>query len=332
VDDCSTDDSYAVAKRLEGRYPGRLIVVQTPKNTGNAAGAKNYGSKFVNTELIGFVDDDSYPEKNAISNMIGFFDDFKVGAVTTEILVKNRHNFLLKLQSIEYKSIKFTRKLLEYLDSIYVTPGPLAIYRKTIFDEVGKFDEGNLTEDIELAWRIQYHRYKIKMSVQSRVYSIAPEAFKQWFKQRIRWNIGGLQTMFKYKNILFRKGTLGSFILPFYILSWSLGFIGLFIFGYRIFKTLLVNFLSTKYSLEAQTAILSLSDINLGFGTLTFFGLVIFFLGLFYTIFSLYNTNEPSYKREGFFTIAFYMVFYLFLYPIILITSLYKLILGDFKW
>ncbi len=64
VDDCSTDGSYAIIKKFARIY-SRVLCVQTPKNTGNAAGAKNYGAKFVKTELIGFTDADSYPLKDS---------------------------------------------------------------------------------------------------------------------------------------------------------------------------------------------------------------------------------------------------------------------------
>ena len=137
--------------------------------------------------------------------MIGFFDDSKVGAVTSTVLVRNRNNFILKLQSIEYKVIKFSRKLLEFLDSIYVTPGPLAIYRKSAFDKVKGFDENNLTEDIEITWHLQLKGYKIKMSVPSRVYCVSPTRIKEWINQRNRWNIGGLQTVSKYRKNFLKK-------------------------------------------------------------------------------------------------------------------------------
>ncbi len=332
VDDCSTDNSYKIAKKFEKEYPGIVKVVQTPKNTGGAAGAKNYGAKFVDTELIGFTDDDSYPEKDAINKMISFFDDEKVGAVTSTVLVHNRNKFILKLQSLEYKVIKFSRKLLEFLDSIYVTPGPLAIYRKSAFDKVKGFDEKNLTEDIEITWNLQYHGHKIRMAVPSRVYSIAPEKVKDWIKQRNRWNIGGLQTVKKYRKTFLKKGMLGAFILPFFVLSWLIGLFGIFILGYRISRTIILNYLSVNYSVQAQTAIFSLSDINLTANILVFFGVAVFLLSLFYTIFAIASVKEKKYKRENWFTIGFYMVFYLLLYPIILIISLYKFLKGDFKW
>ena len=332
VDDCSTDNSYEIAKKFEKKYPGRVKVVQTPKNTGGAAGAKNYGAKFVETELIGFTDDDSKPEKHAIRQCIGFFDDKQVAAVTSTVLVQNRNKFILRLQSLEYKVIKFSRKLLEFLDSIYVTPGPLAIYRRSAFKKVKGFDESNLTEDIEITWHLQYEGYKVKMAIPSRVYSVAPETVKDWINQRNRWNIGGLQTVQKYRKTFLRKGMLGAFILPFFVLSWFVGLFGIGILGYRIFQTVVTKYLSASYSVQAQTAILSLNEINLTVSSLVFFGLSVFILSLFYTVFAISSVKEKQYKNENWFIVGFYMIFYLILYPMVLIISLYKFLKGDLKW
>ncbi len=331
VDHGSTDNSYKIIKAYAKKY-SRVMVVKCPRKWKNAAEAKNYGAKFAKTDLVGFTDADSFPEKGAIAKMIGFFDDIKVGAVTSTVLVKNRNNFILKLQSIEYKVIKFSRKLLEFLDAIYVTPGPLALYRKTAFDKVKGFDVNNLTEDIEITWNLQYHKYKVKMSVPSRVYCVSPHRVKGWINQRNRWNIGGLQTINKYKKTFMRKGILGAFILPFFILSWLVGLFGIFILGYRIFRFFLLNYLSTSYSIQAQTAVLSLNDVNLALSALVFFGLIVFFFSLFYTILALSNVREKQYRRENWFSVGFYMIFYLLVYPIILIMSLYKFLKGDLKW
>ena len=74
VDDCSKDDSYEIIKSLAKKYP-KVMAVQTPKNTGNAAGSKNYGAKFADTEFIGFTDGDSFLEKGSIDKMVGFLKD-----------------------------------------------------------------------------------------------------------------------------------------------------------------------------------------------------------------------------------------------------------------
>ena len=332
VDDCSTDDSYRIMKEYAKKY-SKVMAVQTPKNTGNAAGAKNYGAQFVKTELIGFTDADSYPEKGSVNKMVGFFNDLKVGAVTSTVLVKNRNKFIEKLQAIEYKVIKFSRKLLEFIDSIYVTPGPLAVYRRKAFEDVGKFDEENLTEDIEITWNLQMNNWKVKMCVPSRVYSVAPTKVKEWINQRNRWNMGGLQTIFKYKKQALKgKGMLGAFILPFFVLSWLLGLFGISILVYRLLRELVVSYLSTKYSIGAQTAVLTLREINLTPHVLVFLGLTLFLFGLFFTLIALSNAKEKKYKRVGVFTLGFYLIFYLLLYPIILVISLTKFLKRKRAW
>jgi len=333
VDDQSKDRSYEIMKEYEKKYPGLVKAVQTPKNTGNAAGAKNYGVRFVKTELVGFTDADSFPVVGSIGKMVGFFDDLKVGAVTSTVLVHNRKRFLERLQAIEYIVIKFSRKLLEYVDSIYVTPGPLAMYRKEYFDKIGGFDESNLTEDIEITWNFLSHGYLVKMCVPSKVYSIAPSTLRAWFKQRLRWNMGGVQTMIKYKGAFLKKGMLGAFVLPFFIFSWFLGVFGISVIGYRLVRSAILKFFATSYSVQTNAVLISMKDINLTPNVLIFLGVILFVLGLIYTLVAYFNIKESKeVRRPGVVAMTFYMFFYLMAYPIILIISAYKLIRGKKTW
>jgi cellulose synthase/poly-beta-1,6-N-acetylglucosamine synthase-like glycosyltransferase len=332
VDDCSTDNSFRVIKEFEKKYPSLVRVVQTPKNTGRASGSKNYGAKFVDTEIIGFTDADSFPQRGAIEKMMGFFKHKKTGGITSLVLVKNPKTLMEKLQAIEYRVIAFTRKLLGFLDAIYVTPGPLALYRKSVFDEIGGFDESNLTEDIEITWNLIKHGYRIEMSILSRVYTVAPNKFKDWFKQRVRWNHGGLQTMKKYQTQFLKKGTLGGFVLPFFVFSWILGLAGLAIIVYRTIRTIVLRLLSTTYSLQSQATILSLRDINLVPGVLIFYGIILLIFGILLIVISIKNTREKGFKKFGLIDMTMYMFVYLLSYPIILIISIYMLIRKKETW
>ncbi len=332
VDDCSTDGSWEVIKKLAKKYK-KVKAVQTPKNTGNAAGAKTYGSKFVDTELIGFTDADSYPDKNSISKMIGHFDDKRVGAVTSMVLVKDKKNFLEKVQAIEYKMIAFNRKLLGFVEGIYVTPGPLAIYRKSAFDKIGGFDRKNLTEDIEITWHLVEAGYIVRMSFDARVYSIVPRKIKIWIKQRIRWNIGGMQTIYKYRKYFGSRkaGMLGQFILPFFIFNWLLGLLGIVVLVYRVSRTLFLRYLATTYSVQSQVAVLTFNDINLSPSVLIFFGLATIAINFFLIRVALAYGKEEG-KKDRLFNIAFYMFFYLLAYPIILVTSFFRFVTGKTSW
>jgi cellulose synthase/poly-beta-1,6-N-acetylglucosamine synthase-like glycosyltransferase len=330
VDDCSTDNSFKILKALEKKYK-QLLVVQTPKNTGCAAGSKNYGASFAKTDLIGFIDADSFPKENAIERMIGFFDNERIAAVTSFILVKNQENLLTRLQAIEYQIIAFTRRLLGFIEAIYVTPGPLAIYRKKYFDNLGGFDEKNLTEDIEITWHFVSKGYKVAMSPESRVYTVAPSKLNAWVKQRVRWNLGGIQTILKYKFSFLKSGMLGKFILPLFVSSWVLAISGLFVLGYRVFRTVIVRVLSTKYSIEAQTAILTLNDLQVSVNVLFLFGAITLFLGMVFTFIALIHSKE-DFKKERIHEVLIYAFFYLLMYPIVMIKSISNYIRKKRAW
>jgi hypothetical protein len=79
-------------------------------------------------------------------------------------------------------------------------------------------------------------------------------------------------------------------------------------------------------------AIFNLKEISLAPNVLIFFGLILFFMGLWFTVVALINMKGESEKRENFFTVGFYMLFYLLFYPIILIISGYKFLRGYRKW
>ncbi len=337
VDDCSTDDSYEVVKKYVKKYPGMVKLVKTPKNTGNAAGAKNYGCKFVKTELIAFTDADSFPEKGSIEKMIGYFDDPKMGVVVGSIFVQNSRNFLSRLQHIEYIIIKFSRKLMEFIDSIFVTPGPLVVYRKKIFDEIGGFDSKNMTEDLEITWNIICHGYKVKMNVSAKVYTVVPEKWKEWFNQRIRWNIGGYQAMIKYRKRYPNSGMLGYYIMPMFLFYWFISLFGLGLASYRIFTWIVSRYLDLSYSVGSNVALIVINDISFNPDILFFFGIVLFGISIVFTLIAYFDHNEKrkfrkDFKKPGPFIIITYMTIYLAVYPIIMVGSIYRFIRGKRIW
>lgn len=331
VNDGSTDKTKEVVKDLQKKY-SKLILINNRRNLGNAAKSQNIGLKYAKGELIAIVDADSYPAKESLKKMVGFFEDEKVGAVTCPVLVRNRNIFIEKLQAIEYKVIAFTRKLLDFVDAIYVTPGPLALYRRKALDDIGGFDEKNLTQDIEATWHLTANGWQRRMSLSTEVSTTAPSDFIGWFKQRRRWNIGGLQCIGKYRKSIFKKGILGFFIIPLFIVSTFLGLLGLGIFAYLITRRFISNYLFVKYSIIASTPLLTLNDLYITPSILNYLGIILFFFGLVFTLLILSILKERILIKENILNIPFYLLVYLTLYPFIMVDSIWHLIRGSGRW
>lgn len=330
VNDCSKDNTRKIVENLLSKYP-KLKLINNERNLGKA-GSLNKAWKLANSELIAVVDADSFPRTDSLKKMIGYFDDPKVGAVTCPVLVRNKNTFWSKLQNIEYIAISFGRKLLEYVDAIYVTPGPLAIYRKKALEDINGFDEKNMTEDIEATWHLAYNNWDRKMSLSTGVLSEVPTKIKPWFIQRRRWNIGGLQCIKKYGHAIGKKGMLGFFIIPFFIINMFLGLLGLSIFFYLIFTRFLLNYLSAKYSIIADTPFITLDQFYITPSVLNYLGVILFIAGLTYLLLIMSIINEKIAAKENFLNILFYLLFYLILYPFIMVNSIWHFYRKRYIW
>jgi len=323
VDDGSTDRTAEVAKKT-----GVKVI---RKEKGGKANALNYALKYAKGEIVGVVDADSYPEPNALMKSLPFFSDPMVASVTTRILAKDSKGLLGKLQEIEYALIAWTRKLLEYVDSIQATPGPLSLYRRKILNELGGFDENNATEDIEIAWRLMDAGYKIRMAGAETKTEI-PKSIRGWWKQRIRWNIGGFQTSYKYRKSAFRKGsgTFGFFVVPFSVISYVLSILLLSVIFYFViyhvvmYGTYLISALSIGLN---PLKYLSLPVLD------TFFVFVIPIAIMTVAILVLGLSGIKNMRSgRSWLEFAVFLGVYIALYPFVLIDSLIKYARGYREW
>ncbi len=330
VDDGSTDNTLKIARRLEKKY--KKVKVYTKENEGSKAGALNFGLKKAKSEIFAVVDADSYPAEDSFSKMVGFFDDKTVGAATCVFVPRNRNKLLEKLQVIEYNVIAFTRKLLGYVDAIYVTPGPLALYRKSALEKIGGFSTKNLTEDIEATWHLAYEGYKRRMCLATYATTTVPNKFKPWYRQRRRWNIGGLQCISKYKGCFLKKGMLGFFILPFFVLQLFLGLLGLSIFIYLITTRIISNYIFAKYSIHVGTPLITMNDFFITPSFLNYLGVILFIAGAVFTILLLVIMKERILRKQNIFNMLFYFIFYLSVYPFIMMSAIYHFIKGTGTW
>lgn len=309
IDDGSRDKTYEIAKKHESK----LVKVFTKKN-GGKANAINFGLKRAKNDFVVVMDADSLPNKDALINCMKYFDEKKVAAVTAHIMPK-RTNLLQKFQHIELMVVNLQRKLQESPNIINCTPGPFSVYRKDILMQVGGFDEKNLVEDVEIAWRLISKGYKIRMAFDAMVDCIYPYSFRMWWKQRTRWGIGGIQTLFKYISHLFKRSShgVGSYLVPTSIAGYSFAILGIGLFTYLV-GLQLFNF--SYYAVKSLSIGMNpFSTFSIGY-LLDFkriYGMMIFVLFLI----TLKIASNVHKIRVNPLLVLLYMTIYATLYPFI---------------
>ncbi len=325
INDGSTDRTLEIAKRLASQHFGIRVL---DKNNSGKANSLNEALAIAKGELVAVVDADSYPQPASLSRMVGFFDDIQVAAVTSRVLVKNKPNWLCNFQVLDYSIIAWTRKLLDFVDSVYVTNGPLSVYRKSYARKVGGFDPRNLTEDIEITWHLLSKGYKTRMAYDAIVYTTVPESLKIWIKQRVRWNLGGIQTVQKYWKSMFKQGAFGYFVVPYVSASFAFAIIG-FILLLRYFWIKGIYHAISAYYLVQGYGYFNYFDFRPLFTVLLLFGLGFFIMAVYYYKTGFKNSEAGN---QSIFNIIIYSFIYRSLYIVPLIMALYKLAKRDVRW
>ena len=221
VNDGSADRTEEIAKPLIEKHKEHNIILLSQENKGKGA-ALNAGMNISKGDFFVCLDADSFVEKDALKKMLPYFSEDDIAAVLPSLKVRNPKNTIQRMQWYEYIVNMFYKELMGRLNSVHVAPGPFSIYRKSILKKVGGFDEDdNLTEDLEMALRLQSMNYKLIQLLDTTVYTIAPDNLKSLYAQRNRWYKGSIINALKYKRMIFNRdyGDFGIIQMPTILIS-----------------------------------------------------------------------------------------------------------------
>ncbi|WP_414836890.1 glycosyltransferase [Candidatus Nanohalococcus occultus] len=214
VDDGSTDGTLEIAKEMIDESITEII--ESSENEGKAA-ALNKGLDSTDSEYMVVVDADSKVDGPLLKEAVETIEvDSNIGAVISAIMPLNSNTLVRRLQVVEYRLRDFYRNLMADVQILDVTPGAFSMYRTRDLNDIGGFDVGNLTEDLEMAWSLRKHGRDIEMVRKKRSYTELPGTLKGLHNQRVRWARGHIQNLFKHKDMFFnsRYGWFGLFHMP----------------------------------------------------------------------------------------------------------------------
>jgi peptidoglycan-N-acetylglucosamine deacetylase len=322
VDDGSTDDTWQALQKFKGHPQIRVL----SKANGGKHTAMNLALESVDTDLVGALDADSFVTPEALRKIVPYFDDATVMAVTPSIKVHEPKNVLQHIQKTEYSWSIFLRRMLSALGALYVTPGPFSIFRTKVFRELGGYKHAHMTEDMEMAMRMQKHRYKIVNSHGAHVYTVTPNTLGSLVKQRTRWSYGFLNNAIDYKALFFNKnyGHFGMFIMPIAIVSMFTSFAMVSRIAWNALSTMLdqvTRFRAVGFTWKVSTPSFDWFFINTGVLTIVVVTALIL-TGVI--LFLSFRLSDGKFKfTQGLF---YYLFLYVFLTPLWLTKALFKTI------
>lgn len=220
IDDGSTDGTWDAIQKFSKHSNIKIF----KKENGGKHTALNLGLIHTETDFVGCLDADSFADKYSLVRLMSYFErDPSIMAVAPSIIAHNSKSIIQNAQAAEYHMSIFMKKMLGLIGGIHVTPGPLTVFRRKVFDDLGPYQHAHNTEDMEIAYRMQKNHYKIEQCNDAFVYTNTPATAKKLYRQRLRWIYGFINNTIDYRNLLFKKryGHFSLFTLPAGLLSIS---------------------------------------------------------------------------------------------------------------
>ncbi len=322
INDNSSDDSAEILQNIKENHPERHIkIINTDSITGGKgkSNALNIGFEQSKGSLLAIYDADNTPEKNALKELVfAIIKDKKAGAVIGKFRCRNKNrNLLTKFINIEGIYFQWMAQAGRWqLFKLSTIPGTNFVIRRSVLDQLGGWDTGAITEDMEISFRIYRLGYHIRFCPRSTSWEQEPEIISVWLKQRKRWVKGNYYVLIKnFKNLFDRKTGPVRFDLFYFFAIYVLflassiasdlifflgfgGFIQTSIMGYSLllwFMAYILFVLSVLIALSTEKGELSFS--NIGITLLMYF--TYSKLWAFVAVIGFFSfVNDSLFKRE----------------------------------
>lgn len=225
------------------------------------AQALNFGVSYASHDLICTMDADTIPTARGVEGCLqAFAADSKLVAAGGVIQVLNSQvikenvpssirskGWLTTFQGIEYLRTFLCERLgWSFLGSTILISGAFCMVKKEALKKVGGFRHNSITEDFDLivrlrkAYRGDRHRFRILPI--TTCYTQVPKDLKHLMVQRMRWQMGLVDTLAKNLDLILHPGhgLLGLFAVPYFwmveVLSPVLEVIALILVPYALYQ------------------------------------------------------------------------------------------------
>lgn len=189
--------TYEAALDMEewvNALPNRVLKPLPKRQRGGRGSSLNAGYAVTTGDIIMVMDGDTSFDNDMVDKATRHFVDPNVACVSGCLRVRNwRVSLAAALQAVEYLvSIMASKTGLSEFNAVNNISGAFGIFRRTTLELIGGWDSGT-AEDLDLTIRVKnYFNREKKMRIifdpEVMGHTDAPDTFKGFFKQRLRWD------------------------------------------------------------------------------------------------------------------------------------------------
>jgi poly-beta-1,6-N-acetyl-D-glucosamine synthase len=215
VDDCSDDNSVAVARRAAQSVTkrrsdaARVRIFASPRRNGKAS-TLNIAIRMARGRFIAVIDADSEIQYGAMQHWLVPFADPQVGAVAANVRVRNSGASLItRLQECEYAfQSALARLASSRVGLLTIVPGVGGLFRAEILHRLGGYDTG-LGDDTDMTIRLRKQRWRLDYAADALVWTDAPVTWRGLCRQRTRWERNMVKIRLSKHRDMFVLGRYG---------------------------------------------------------------------------------------------------------------------------
>lgn len=246
--DDSTDETSAIAAKVIERFLNagvKIDHIRRVDRSGYKAGALQAGLALNDSEFVAIFDADFVPDPSFVKEIIGYFNDPKIGMVQTRWAHLNEeYSLLTKLLSFAIDAhFSVEQGGRQAAHGFINFNGTAGIWRRKAIDEAGGWQDDCLTEDLDLSFRAQLKGWQFLFVEGIATPSELPAHMSAIRSQQFRWTKGAAETGRKMLNMLWSSDQpvltkvigsfhmLNSFVFPFLLLLSGMAALYPFVFG-----------------------------------------------------------------------------------------------------
>jgi len=201
INDGSTDRTGQILSKLKKEFEFLRIITRKPPRASKGKGyVLNDGLRLCQGDVIAVFDADARIEADFLSKIVPYLDDEDVAGVQARVRMYNAdRNVLTRMQEVEFAIFgNVILKARDIMGKSSFLGGNGQLTRKKFVEDIEGWDGFAVTEDLNMSIKLMLDGSKIRYCPEAVVWQEAVPYWKAFFRQRVRWATGNLETLFVY--------------------------------------------------------------------------------------------------------------------------------------